>query len=340
MLQRFRERETKKNIELNIQRRIIRRILVTMTMQKIVAHYGQMVLHEQREATYRQRLYQYTLMVWVKIKMKLKKKGPSLDERTRASIRRQITLTGVSFANNFTDGARETLRKFLFDRMKIQQLRIKMVNYYCRIVNIQQRARIYLAKKIEYQTILTEKLDFGFGALQKYLTSNKKFKTQCKELIQTLSSIPYETKARAVKFHLVLSSYVHTVQLLRWYGMFKNDGEYNKDLYFAIHDQLKVYLSKRNDLAKAVKALGHPTEEQLDKSNKDLKQLQDKMNNKKKPMSIKSKLDNQLLLKDKEDLQEVTHPDRCKLVESVEHVKSSVSTVLISLMQKKTICLP
>ena len=45
---------------------------------------------------------------------------------------------------------------------------------------------------------------------------------------------------------LDLPALVHTLNLLRWYGSFRNNGVYNTDLYLALFDKIKQKKFKKH----------------------------------------------------------------------------------------------
>jgi len=107
------------------------------------------------------------------------------------------------------------------------------------------------------------RIDTGFFNLRTFIINSKTLKSKSKRLIAELTNMTPEFKSFAVKLHLRLGMFMHAINLLRWYGMFKNDGRHNKELYFEVMKLIKDYLINRKCLNDVIKSLSFPNEEAL-----------------------------------------------------------------------------
>jgi len=71
------------------------------------------------------------------------------------------------------------------------------------------------------------------------LQNKKTLKHKYPVLTNELSSVDEESKELAAAQHMYISKYIHTIDLMRWYGKFQNNGQYNKDGFLAILQKLK-----------------------------------------------------------------------------------------------------
>lgn len=99
------------------------------------------------------------------------------------------------------------------------------------------------------------------------LLFDKKLQSQSKHLpdmLHTLLSTPsaHDAIAEVAELYAKRCASVYTINLVRWYGLFRNDGAYNKDAYFAlvnkvmeIRDQLEALRAESHEYCPAEKAL-------------------------------------------------------------------------------------
>ena len=57
-------------------------------------------------------------------------------------------------------------------------------------------------------------------------------------MVALISSLDAAAKEEAAAQHIRYTQFVHTAKLLRWYGTIKNEGDYEKDAFFAIFGRL------------------------------------------------------------------------------------------------------
>ena len=44
------------------------------------------------------------------------------------------------------------------------------------------------------------------------------------DMVTQLNLLNYESKLEVANFHITVCKYRHTIELMRWYGMFRNDN--------------------------------------------------------------------------------------------------------------------
>lgn len=64
------------------------------------------------------------------------------------------------------------------------------------------------------------------------------------------------------KLYILLPSYIHSVDLVRWMANFRNNGLYNKDTYFIAMGQIKTIIERQKSLIEIGKTIC-PTKQQL-----------------------------------------------------------------------------
>ena len=72
-----------------------------------------------------------------------------------------------------------------------------------------------------------------------HLCSRKPLKTKYPDLPEEIRALDEPSKARAAQEILDVSKYLHTIDLMRWYGKYQNGGEYNKEGLLKIYGKLK-----------------------------------------------------------------------------------------------------
>ena len=84
------------------------------------------------------------------------------------------------------------------------------------------------------------------------------------DMLAQLHALDYESKLEAANFHINICKYRHTIELMRWYGKFRNEGEYNSEGLLNIRQLLRPLYVKDQELRKAICKM--PTAESLKKS--------------------------------------------------------------------------
>ena len=94
---------------------------------------------------------------------------------------------------------------------------------------------------------------------------NKKLDKEFPVFKKIVRDTSHDCRSEAVRRHMVFATFMHSMNLLRWYGDIRNRGEYNKDCVFDVFENIiKVHEEQKVVKAK-FKALGYPTVAQLKK---------------------------------------------------------------------------
>ena len=70
-------------------------------------------------------------------------------------------------------------------------------------------------------------------------------------MVNTLSGTSDEATAAKrfmIKFHLLIAHYLQSIDMVRWYAVYKNGGVYNKGSYYQTLNEIKKYLDQRAEV--------------------------------------------------------------------------------------------
>lgn len=184
LVKEFRISETVRNRNLNIMHKWARMSVVHLTLVKCLCQLWSNYMSIYQKKKDEMRLKFYVNKAKYIRRVRINRFAPTFDLHLVNNIRQRLTF----FANcgaqeKAEDVMKGTLRLFLYDKMKIDQLKIKMANYAMRIINIQTRGKKFVQVKLKYQQQLLSKIENAMHSLQLYLVSNmKKLRnTKCKE---------------------------------------------------------------------------------------------------------------------------------------------------------------
>ena len=74
---------------------------------------------------------------------------------------------------------------------------------------------------------------------------NKKLDKQYPRIKLLLTGVDEESRLEAARSQFELAKFVHSVNLLRWYGEIRNKGQYNKDCVFSVYRVIERKLGER-----------------------------------------------------------------------------------------------
>lgn len=192
--------------------------------------------------------------------------------------------------------AGSVLKAFLHAKMKTEQLKLRIRNYVSRIDCIRTRSRATTAKMRVYEESLIDGMDAAIVSIKSLTFSREGKKLQQSKrgatLVSQLKGIPsiqpeqrldirkdrddkkgvghFEedpwTKIlmEVARDHMQLSKYVHLINLIRWYGLFRNDGRYNLTCLMTVFEKVDAYLANKETIHSKVKEW-YPSVESLKK---------------------------------------------------------------------------
>lgn len=171
-------------------------------------------------------------VIWLDIKIKIyfklkfKARGP-LHLRFRSTVRHGYTLQVQGLRNMYLDRAKAVIMYFLIDKTKINQLVIKMNIFYNRVTQIQKQGRIVMYRKATQLREVQNQIITGLNSMRQVLIFEKvlqfKFQTVI-EMINKLTTSHVHCIKEVAHLYLLLPSYIHTINLVRWYAINRNDG--------------------------------------------------------------------------------------------------------------------
>jgi hypothetical protein len=173
-------------------------------------------------------------------KRALNKQGPAA-RRYGNAVRDTLTILSTPVIASCTTKAIALVHYFLTDIWILGQFRLKTKAFYNRVINIQTKGRKYLHQQAEFEDQLVEQLERGINNLRGFLIlskSNKKFQQQYPGLVQDINHIGDLSKRKVCQRHKTISAYIHSYNLLRWYGTFRNEGKYNSDCIHSVINTL------------------------------------------------------------------------------------------------------
>lgn len=97
------------------------------------------------------------------------------------------------------------------------------------------------------------KLNAGLNTLRALFIKEKQLQQQYKgvlESINKLTSTSQEVVLKVVQMFFDLPMAIHSVNIIRWYGLYRNDGAYNTDFYFQLYERIKAILETQAKLLK------------------------------------------------------------------------------------------
>ena len=95
------------------------------------------------------------------------------------------------------------------------------------------------------------------------MNKDEKKKTKL-SILDDLNNLDQEAKIEAANFHLEITKVIHTIELMRWYGLYRNGGHYSSDSLFNIKKNLEPMLEKDRELQEKID-LFYPKADQLKK---------------------------------------------------------------------------
>ena len=111
----------------------------------------------------------------------------------------------------------------------MNQFLIKTSNFAQRICNIQHKFRDYLVIQKEYKAAVIRIIQDALNALSTLFIQNKTLQKRFKELLSEINNLePIYVEKVAIK-HMQLTKWIHSINLLRWYGKYQNKGNYNTE---------------------------------------------------------------------------------------------------------------
>ena len=135
--------------------------------------------------------------------------------------------------------------------MKNEQFFIQAKNYYTRIQNIQKSFKITKNAFKRYEFELQQRLNdccsqiktMLFNKFKRQVTASSKGKANkydgFQEEIEDFSNKSGVIKQEVIRKYLQMTKFLHTLNLMRWYGQYQMNGKYNSEGMMAIFERIK-----------------------------------------------------------------------------------------------------
>ena len=181
--------------------------------------------------------------VIIKIRMmsKFKARGP-LSERYRTSIRHVLVFQRMCKGPILEQSAAEKVYMFLHDLAKRRECIIVFNNTVNRVLMVQKKFKKHLYNRLYAQAKLIQSIVAGLNTLRTIFIREKAFQHSYADTLDCINALTSSSKdiiEHIVRLVLDLPACVHSVNLVRWYALFRNHGVYNTDLYFVLYDKVK-----------------------------------------------------------------------------------------------------
>lgn len=100
----------------------------------------------------------------------------------------------------------------------------------------------------------------GLNTIRAIFIKEKLYQQHYKGVIESINAMTASTTNQEPIMDIVrmfhdLPSYIHTINILRWYGMYRNHGTYNTDLYFSVYGKIQNIIEEQARLLKKGQAM-------------------------------------------------------------------------------------
>ena len=105
---------------------------------------------------------------------------------------------------------------------------------------------------------LAFKVNAGLNTLRTLFIKDKALQQQHRgvlEALNSLSSTSQDAVTHVIQMFYDLPTSVHSANIMRWYGEYRNDGAYNTDFYAAVLGRTKSLIETQRKLLEMGKAM-------------------------------------------------------------------------------------
>jgi len=105
----------------------------------------------------------------------------------------------------------------------------------------------------------------ALNALRTLFIQNKNLQKRFKEFLSEINNLePIYIEKVAFK-HMQLTKWIHSINLLRWYGMYQNKGNYNADCVIDLKNAVTTEYRRYKNINKCI-TQNYPTADMIKKS--------------------------------------------------------------------------
>lgn len=173
--------------------------------------------------------------ITIQMRIKIRRFGPDIGERLRRAAMVELTWGAAAMNKQLEGRCRRVIWDVLLTSSKNRQFLLKLKMTVRRILSLQQKARLYITQKKSYHNYVYKSIFNGLQTMRKAILFDKHLSSQYKDFTQTLISLMTHKQdfiTEVARMYTQLPLFLHSVNLVRWYALYRNDGEYNKDTYF------------------------------------------------------------------------------------------------------------
>lgn len=180
------------------------------------------------------RLVWMSIATTVRLRRRLLRHGPSFRSRLHRQLTIALLLQQHLTSNLHLDRAKRMVYSLLHGRAKSRQFQLRMRITINRIINIQRRARRALMAKQALLEAVSEKITGGLQLLRQTILCNPGLLMAHRRTVEMISTILTDDAKRigeAARLCIELPVFIHTINLVRWFALFRNGGRYNEECY-------------------------------------------------------------------------------------------------------------
>lgn len=104
------------------------------------------------------------------------------------------------------------------------------------------------------QNELFDNINKGIDIIKSVFQQNKKLKKQFNSFNSELNNLQHDIKMEVIREHFQYTKILHTMNIIRWTGKYKNSGDYNMNSFFILYLRTsEIIQSTKNHLEFAQK---------------------------------------------------------------------------------------
>lgn len=225
LLRSYREDALRTHYETKIRRHACRRFIALIVFMPYLKTLQVNFALKKEETLKFLRVLWLDIKISIYFKRKFKCRG-CLSERFRSQIKQTLVFASHTFLFDRTRNiSAEIIKVFLRETAKNSQFMIKLKRFHARMLRIQVQGKNALASKQLLLDTVSEIIVEALTDLRSVLLSDRKLKAKHAEVIKMINHLSLH-KDKAVestaRTFLLLPSFVHTINLVRWYAKYRN----------------------------------------------------------------------------------------------------------------------
>lgn len=262
IVQEYKQRLIGQSMELRHKRKCCYAQVAFIRLDQVVRHLARVFEIRQAQRRIELRRVWGAMLIAMQMRRIQRRRGP-LHERKRSAVKQTLILFYVLTEKKAEDRAEMIMHAFLFDLAKKNQLRLKMRIVNNRILQLQKKYRFVIYKQHKSEEHVRSSIMTGLNCLRQVLIYEKSWQPEYKGIIEKinwLTSARKDLVQDVARMYLELPTLLHSMNLVRWYGQFRNNGKYNKVTYFPAFEKAKALAARIRALRAAGAKMCPPPE--------------------------------------------------------------------------------